>query len=346
MKQIRRLVSLLVVVFTVAWFTMAVAFAAGIVNWEENLITATGTGIPPQNAMSPAQARLLARRAAVVDGYRMLAESVKGVNVDAETTVENLVVRNDTVRAKVSACIKGAMITSEREIPGGYEVTMQLPMFGDSNPLAAAVIPRPAYQEPFPEPDESEEPSAPVSTVTVKVNINEQTATMNPYTYDSKLVTANTRLMVNTSRFQSLSAASTDLEKNLNVGSVKKKESIAATLIEEEHVSENVFTGLVVDCRGLGLNSAMSPVIKNKKGEPIYGHKNLDYDMVISKGMVSYTSDINSFERAGSKPLIVKAISLENFNGNPVISVGDANRVLIENRKSGFLDKMNVVFVK
>ena len=90
----------------------------------------------------------------------------------------------------------------------------------------------------------------------------------------------------------------------------------------------------------------MSPVIKNKKGEAIYGHKNLDYDLVISKGVVSYTTDINNYDRAGSKPLKVKAIALENFNGNPVISVADANRVLIENRKAGFLDKMNVVFVR
>ena len=62
--------------------------------------------------------------------------------------------------------------------------------------------------------------------------------------------------------------------------------------------------------------------------------------------MVSYITDINNNDRAGSKPLVIKAISLENFNGNPVISVADANRVLIENKKAGFLDKMNVVFLR
>ncbi len=106
------------------------------------------------------------------------------------------------------------------------------------------------------------------------------------------------------------------------------------------------FTGLIVDCRGLGLKPVMSPVIKNANGTPIYGYKNLDYDKVISSGMAGYTEDITNSPRAGSNPLVVRAVSLENHNGNPVISVADANRVLMENDATKFLDKTNVVFVR
>ena len=50
--------------------------------------------------------------------------------------------------------------------------------------------------------------------------------------------------------------------------------------------------------------------------------------------------------RAGTNPLVVKAVGLDNHNGNPILSVADANRVLIENGATGFLDRTNVVFVR
>ena len=106
------------------------------------------------------------------------------------------------------------------------------------------------------------------------------------------------------------------------------------------------YTGLVVDCRGLGLNPVMSPVIKNDNGNPIYGYKNLDIEKVISQGMATYTYDINNVPRAGTNPLVVKAVRLDNHNSNPVLSLPDANRVLIENGATGFLDRTNVVFVR
>jgi len=43
---------------------------------------------------------------------------------------------------------------------------------------------------------------------------------------------------------------------------------------------------------------------------------------------------------------VVKAVSLDSHNSYPVLSVADANRVLIENRSAGFLEKTNVVFIR
>ena len=106
------------------------------------------------------------------------------------------------------------------------------------------------------------------------------------------------------------------------------------------------FTGLIVDCRGMELNPVMSPVIKNESGQPIYGYKNLDPDQVIANGMASYASDMDGAGRAGNHPLCVKAVRLDNHNGNPVISVADANRVLIENGATGFLSTTSVVFLR
>jgi hypothetical protein len=62
--------------------------------------------------------------------------------------------------------------------------------------------------------------------------------------------------------------------------------------------------------------------------------------------MAGYTADIRNAVRAGANPLVVRAIGLDNHNGNPILSVADANRVLIENGASGFLDRTAVVFVR
>jgi hypothetical protein len=257
---------------------LSVFAAEGNVDWDSRVITVTGMGAAPPNAMNPAQARMMARRAAVVDGYRQLAEVVKGVNVDSETTVENMMVTSDVIKTKVSGLIQGASVVAEQVIPGGgYEVTMQMPMFGGNNSLASAVMPAAqAAPEAFP---------APAS--------NGSSAADAPAGH-----------------------------------------------------AEGVYTGLVVDCRGLGLKPIMSPVIKNEQGSPIYGFKNLDYDKVIQYGMASYSNDPANVARAGAHPLVVKAVRVENHNGYPVISLSDANKVLIENGATHFLDATCVVFIR
>lgn len=105
------------------------------------------------------------------------------------------------------------------------------------------------------------------------------------------------------------------------------------------------YTGLIVDCRGLGLKPVMSPVILNTNGTKIYGHKNLDVDKVVAQGMADYVTDPEQVSRAGDNPLIVKAVKLENFDSNPVLDLADSNRVLIENHATKFLKDLKVVFL-
>ena len=109
--------------------------------------------------------------------------------------------------------------------------------------------------------------------------------------------------------------------------------------------AQGIYTGLVIDCRGLGLKTAMSPVIKNINGTKIYGHKNLDIDKIIAVGMADYIDNPANLARAGSNPLIVRAVALEDFHSTPVVSLADSNRILIENRATKFLQNLKVVFL-
>lgn len=283
------LVALVAVVFC---FSGVKAEANSTTDWNTKMIVVTGEGVAP-NGMPGAQGRIMAKRAAMADAYRQLAEAVQGVQVDGQTTVEMAMVQSDSVKLKVSALVKGAQIVSENVTPdGGYQVTMQVPMFGVGG-LANAVIEAPAAPEPLPQPAPDIIPSMPADSNTNGVS---------NYVYS-------------------------------NGGNNSKMGAIGG------------YTGVVIDCRGLGLNPAMSPVIKNVKGVKIYGHKNLNYDLVVQNGMADYANSMSQASRAGSNPLVFKAIRCEDHNANPVISEEDANRILIENGVSGFLNNTAVVFL-
>ena len=114
--------------------------AEAAAQWEQGAITAEGFGTPPIGTYG-SKASIMARRAAIVDAQRNLAEQINGVQVDAETTVENFVISSDLVKTKVSALIKGAMVVEEQMMPdGAYRVVMSMPMYGTQG-LSSAIMP-------------------------------------------------------------------------------------------------------------------------------------------------------------------------------------------------------------
>lgn len=114
------------------------------------------------------------------------------------------------------------------------------------------------------------------------------------------------------------------------------------------------YTGVVVDTSGLGLESTFSPVIFDTNGRAVYGIENLKPDAIISMGMVSYSNSINdqiARDRAGNNPLVVKAVEIRGGQNsvnrvNAVVSVEDADRILMANQSSHMLERCAVVFVK
>jgi hypothetical protein len=85
-----------------------------------------GEGVAPVNAVNLAQAKVLARRAAISDAYRQLAEKMYGVKVTAKESVKDLILRNSSVNTYVEGLIRGANIQSEKFENGIYYVTMNL----------------------------------------------------------------------------------------------------------------------------------------------------------------------------------------------------------------------------
>ena len=106
------------------------------------------------------------------------------------------------------------------------------------------------------------------------------------------------------------------------------------------------YTGLIVDCSGMGLQTAMAPAIVTDGRKIVYGLEKFSREQVLNRGYVGYSKSLTEgVGRAGSNPVIIKAEGIERFC-NPVISKEDAAKILAENQMNGFLSTGNVVFVK
>ena len=347
----------------------AVNYVDGV-DWQKRIITVTGEGIIPPDAVNYTQAKGLASKAARADAYRKLAEIVNGVRVEGETTVEKMMTVQDQIKLKVAATIKGAKVISETFLSdGGYRVVLQMPLFGASNSLAGAVFEKNPTVEPFPNPVMEVAPSivpysssTPVKqrlkiTTTTEVTVEQPNIPSVPTTptpYRSPLTRMSLQSL-DTIIMQKLEANSFSLQEptyqqpapssQIAYDTPTTTEPVRRSVEEYASMAQGDYTGLIIDCRGLGLQPVMSAVVKNTNGTKIYGHKNLDIDKIISMGVADYISDEDSFQRAGANPLVVKAVAVENFNSNPVLAIPDSNRVLIENHATKFLKDMKVVFL-
>lgn len=120
--------------------------------WEYEMIVAEGHGFAPANVENVYRGRSFARRAAIVDAYRNLAEQVKEIHVTAETTVESLIVSGDIVKTKVDAVIRDSKIVSEEYgEDGSCVVVVAVPIYGVTNSIADLTF-KPADKENFPPP--------------------------------------------------------------------------------------------------------------------------------------------------------------------------------------------------
>ena len=356
--------------------------------WDGGTIRVVGLGVAPAGT-SGTQAEALARRAAISDAYRQLAEQVNGVNVDASTTVENLMLANMTVRTHVSALIKGVEIREEKaQRDGSYTVTLELPVYG-SGSLASTVFAPNKIPEPWTSPqsvyvpyqpqnydttgygtyDRAQMQNSAANRVTAPTPLRPSTpaAVENPLRPTQPAVTTPaapsepaplrpTHPTPQTSTMPDTPAPTVQIPvtpaptvQPPAAPAPAVQVPIAPTTPPAEIVPTGQavggYTGVIIDCTGLGLRPAMSPVIKAENGRPIYGYKNLDSDKVVASGMASYARSDADATRAGTNPLRLRAVSIDG-GANPVLSANDANRLLLENSASGFLDATNVVFLR
>jgi len=90
-------------------------------------ISVVGQGVSPcKGACSPAQAYAMAKRAAIADAYRLIAEKVSGVYVEGDDYIKNMMVKRSTIRTFVSARIRNANVVETTFKDGLCEVEMEI----------------------------------------------------------------------------------------------------------------------------------------------------------------------------------------------------------------------------
>ena len=248
----------------------------GLVNYQDGYIEAVGTGAPPEQYYGKPQARPMALRAAQVDAYRNMLETVQGVQIDSKTTVKDFVVESDVINTAISGMVKGAAIVKKEYLSDGtVEVTVRMPLSG----VAKAVIPQVIA-------DDKKE----------------------------------------------------DMKEHKPVPFSKKPAP-----------KDEVYTGLVIDGRGLQGRPAMSPKIFDENGAEVYGTLIVKKDYAVQQGICGYARDLTAAQsnaRVTSNPLTVKAVRAQGGGMSEfIISTDDANKIRSAKENLTFLQKCRVMVV-
>ena len=91
------------------------------------IISSGYANISAQLSDNPSQRRLMAIRASKIDAYRNLTEKVYGQNLNATTTLEEMVTTHDAIRAQVDGVIFGARLVSITPVGSdSYETRLEL----------------------------------------------------------------------------------------------------------------------------------------------------------------------------------------------------------------------------
>lgn len=246
----------------------------GLVNYQEGYIEAVGTGAPPEKYYGKPNARPMALRAAQVDAYRNLLETVQGVNINSQTTVKDFVTESDTINAQVAGIVKSAKIVNREYLNDG---TVE---------------------------------------VTIRAQLSELMKTVLP------------------------TAIVEDQKKDM-------KDHEPAPFSQEP--AREVFTGLVVDARGLMSHAAVSPKILDQNGAEIYGTLIADKDEAMRQGLAGFAADLDEGKndpRVANRPIIVKAITAEGPKRSDLkISNDDAQKIRSSKDNLAFLKKCRVMII-
>ena len=114
--------------------------------------------------------------------------------------------------------------------------------------------------------------------------------------------------------------------------------------------SRELYTGVIIDARGRGVERSMSPKIRRTDGGEIWGTLDVAPDFVIENGIVSYAHSVaeaRKNERVGSNPLVIRAQGRygEKFKTDALLTDADAEILLSADAKGSFLSQYRVVFV-
>jgi len=108
-------------------------------------------------------------------------------------------------------------------------------------------------------------------------------------------------------------------------------------------------TGLVVDCRGFKVETAMAPRIVDEDGKVVYGPAYVSRDYAIKRGMAGYLKDVESalnHPRIGPRPFVFKGLrTAKTGPSDIVISNADSAKIRGTASNLSLLKRCRIIIV-
>lgn len=129
---------------------------------------------------------------------------------------------------------------------------------------------------------------------------------------------------------------------------IRQVETIKSVAVSE-NTKEGVFSGLIVDARGLGVRPAMAPKIIDENRKEVYGSAFVSREFAVQQGMCGYVKDVKAAKenkRVKGNALLVKGIKADGpGSSNIVISNADASKLRSSSKHLSFMRECRVVII-
>ncbi|MBL7179532.1 MAG: hypothetical protein ISS65_04900 [Desulfobacterales bacterium] len=311
----------------------------GTIDWVGQKVIAKGIGAPPEKYYGKPQARPLALRAAVTDARRNLLEVIKGVHIDSITRVNNYMVRDDTIVARVQGIMQNSSVDDTQYMSDGtVEVIVSMPLTGELGETLIKMAAQPPGVAPEAMPAQAVEDRIRLLEDRVKAledklaGLKEVTGQQQEmilffkqfvtawldYTasrpliiqagygsedanLEKKLAEQESRLTALAVRFDEMAGRLAKLE-TAGIQPAPKTEAVKSQ-------AEAIYSGVVIDARNTDFRPCLKPEIF-ANGELIYPGAYVDMQQAVRKGYVRYYRQIGQAQqsdRVGKLPYTINA---------------------------------------
>lgn len=348
----------------------------GYIDWINQKVVAKGTGAPPAKYYGKPQARPMAMRAATSDARRNLLEVIKGVHIDSTTTVVKRLTEDDTIITRVKGELRSSTVDDIQYMSDGtVEAVVSMPLTGR---LSTILLKAPTG------PTSSRKKAVAAGSIEKRMHrlegrvkaLEAKLTGLNKVSYEQKemltllgqfvatwtiydstrprliaavqgddsraalmdrLARQEKRLVDMSGQLMAVSSRVAVLE-----GGGAPRKAAAASKVK------TLYTGLVIDARGLGFRPCLKPEIFGPS-DLLYPGDYVDAARSVRGGFVRYYRKIGRAQqssRAGKLPYTIKATGV--YQGQRSLQLGEAEFKTLKSIsiiKGSFLQSCNVVIV-
>jgi hypothetical protein len=323
----------------------------GQIDWGKEMMYASGEGAMPSTAEEPnrARAKLKAKEYAKMAATANLLMLIEGTSISYNATGKNFMADDITLKQTIEGYVKNVnivrTITRTEEGDTIVKVTVGTPMYGSDTPGSALLRKL------------SENELAETEPAPVKVEVPKEQPKKPEAKPETKPIVA---------KVEDDKAAKSEPEKE----SPPKEEAPAPEAVAKTDEPKAVapktpepavavlsasvpaHTSVIIDTLGLNVMRAMSPKIRAKSGDEVWGTLKMNPDEIQDHGPVAYSrtlADATKCPRAGSNPLVLKAIGRAGGTRmcDVVLADDDVAKLKASDQvsKPPFLSAMKVILV-